>query len=77
LEAKLQHIKVEGLACKKRRNTGVQLQFNQGLNYKTFKTSRAKIKITIKHKNGAVSRHCSSSSTIQPPTTTITPAINE
>jgi len=31
--AKLQHIKVQGLACKNRRNTGVQLQFTQALAY--------------------------------------------
>jgi len=31
--AKLQQIKVQGLACKNLRNTGVQLQFTQGLDY--------------------------------------------
>jgi hypothetical protein len=55
---------------------GANYSLNEGLNYKTFKTSRAKMKITIKHKNGAVSRHCSSPSTVQPPTATITPAVN-
>jgi hypothetical protein len=29
----LQQLKVQGLVCKKRRNTGVQLQFIQGLDY--------------------------------------------
>jgi hypothetical protein len=55
---------------------GANYSLNEGLNYKTFKTSRAKMKITIKHKNGVVSKHCSSPSTVQPPAATIIPAIN-
>jgi len=32
---------------------GANYSLNEGLNYKTFKTSRAKMKTTIKNKNGA------------------------
>jgi hypothetical protein len=74
-------VKIAKLKSKDYIENGAQMQggnysLNEGFNYKTFKTSRAKMKITIKHKNGAVSRHCSSSSTVQPPAATITPAIN-
>jgi hypothetical protein len=32
---------------------GANYSLNEGLNYKIVKTSRAKMKTTIKHKNGA------------------------
>jgi hypothetical protein len=74
-------VKIAKIKSKDYIENGAQIQggiysLNQGLNYKTFKTSRAKMKITIKHKKGAISRHYSSSSTVQPPTATITPTIN-
>jgi hypothetical protein len=46
-------IKIQGLHWKWGTNAGANYSLNEGLNYKTFKTSRAKIKTTIKHKNGA------------------------
>jgi len=46
-------IKIQGLHWKWRTNAGANYSLNEGLNYKTFKTSRAKMKTTIKHKNGA------------------------
>ena len=38
----MQEINIQGLSCKSRWNAGVQLKFIQGLDYKTFKTSRTK-----------------------------------
>jgi len=46
-------IEIQGLHWKWRTNAGANYSLNEGLNYKTFKTSRAKMKTTIKHKNGA------------------------
>jgi hypothetical protein len=51
-------VKIAKLKSKDYIENGAQMQganysLNEGLNYKTFKTSRAKMKTTIKHKNGA------------------------
>jgi len=58
----LQQIKVQGLSCKKRQNTGVQLQFTKGFDC-TISDFSDQIENGHSHRtNGTVLRSCSSPS---------------
>jgi hypothetical protein len=53
LSVKIAKLKLKDYIENGEQMQGANYSLNEGLNYKTFKTSRAKMKTTLKHKNGA------------------------